>query len=400
MIRRTTAAADAFTQRFGHAPDGIWAAPGRVNLIGEHTDYNLGFALPLAIDRSTIAAVSLRTDSTVRATALDPAYDDVTLAAADISPGAVTGWATYPLGVVWAFAQRGVEIPGLELQLGSDVPIGAGLSSSAALECSVAVALNDLLGAGFDLPELVQICRQAENEMAGAPTGILDQTASLLGRGDHALLLDCRSLATQPVPLPLHEAGLQLLVIDTKVSHSHASGGYSARRADCARAVDALGVDSLRDVEEGMLSEARGRLDETTFRRVRHVVTENQRVQQTAHVLTSKGDAAGLASAPTAGPVSGTASIGDLLTASHVSLRDDYEVSCAELDLAMDTALQHGALGARMTGGGFGGSAIALVPEEAAEKVGTAVVNSFRLAGLKQPDVFPVAPADGARRLA
>ncbi|AUI51720.1 galactokinase [Arthrobacter crystallopoietes] len=388
MTCRTTAAADAFTRRFGHAPDGIWAAPGRVNLIGEHTDYNLGFALPLAIDRSTLAAVSLRNDSTVRATALDTAYDDVTLAAADISPGAVTGWAAYPLGVVWAFAQRGVEIPGLELQLGSDVPIGAGLSSSAALECSVAVALNDLLGAGFEPPELVQICRQAENEMAGAPTGILDQTASLLGRGDHALLLDCRSLATQPVPLPLREAGLQLLVVDTKVSHSHASGGYSARRADCARAVEALGVDSLRDVEEGMLPEARGRLDQTTFRRVRHVVTENQRVLETAHLLTSKGQA------------SGPAAIGDLLTASHVSLRDDYEVSCAELDLAVDTALQHGALGARMTGGGFGGSAIALVPEEAAEKVGAAVVNSFRMAGLKQPDVFPVAPADGARRVA
>ena len=392
MTGRTTAAADAFAQHFGHAPDGIWAAPGRVNLIGEHTDYNLGFALPLAIDRSTLAAVSRRRDSTVRATALNTGYDDVTLAAADIAPGAVAGWAAYPLGVVWAFAQRGVEIPGLELQLESDVPIGAGLSSSAALECSVAVALNDLLGAGFEPPELVQICRQAENEMAGAPTGILDQTASLLGRGDHALLLDCRSLATQPVPLPLRAAGLQLLVVDTKVSHSHSSGGYSARRADCARAVEALGVDSLRDVEEGMLSEARGRLDETTFRRVRHVVTENQRVQQTAHLLMSRGDASG--------PTSGPAGIGGLLTASHVSLRDDYEVSCAELDLAVDTALQHGALGARMTGGGFGGSAIALVPEEAAEKVSTAVVNSFRMAGFKQPDVFPVAPADGARRLA
>jgi len=209
-----------------------------------------------------------------------------------------------------------------------------------------------------------------------------------LGRGDHALLLDCRSLATQPVPLPLRAAGLQLLVVDTKVSHSHSSGGYSARRADCARAVEALGVDSLRDVEEGMLSEARGRLDETTFRRVRHVVTENQRVQQTAHLLTSRGDA------------SGPAGIGGLLTASHVSLRDDYEVSCAELDLAVDTALQHGALGARMTGGGFGGSAIALVPEEAAEKVSIAVVNSFRMAGFKQPDIFPVAPAAGASRLA
>lgn len=391
MTGRNTAA-EAFAQRFGHAPDGIWAAPGRVNLIGEHTDYNLGFALPLAIDRSTLAAVSLRPDSTVHAAALDTAYDDVTLAAADISPGAVSGWAAYPLGVVWAFAQRGVEIPGLELQLASDVPIGAGLSSSAALECSVAVALNDLLGTGFDPPELAQICRQAENEMAGAPTGILDQSASLLGRRDHALLLDCRTLATQPVPLPLREAGLQLLVIDTKVSHAHASGGYSARRDDCARAVEALGVDSLRDVEAGMLPEIRGLLDETAFRRVRHVVTENQRVQQTAQLLSSKDRVSW--------PAAGTASIGELLTSSHVSLRDDYEVSCAELDLAVDTALQHGALGARMTGGGFGGSAIALVPEEAAEKVGSAVVNAFRTAGFKQPDVFSVAPADGAHRLA
>ncbi|HEX2248373.1 MAG TPA: galactokinase [Arthrobacter sp.] len=391
MTGRNTAA-EAFAQRFGHAPDGIWAAPGRVNLIGEHTDYNLGFALPLAIDRSTLAAVSLRPDSTVHAAPLDTAYDDVTLAAADISPGAVSGWAAYPLGVVWAFAQRGVEIPGLELQLASDVPIGAGLSSSAALECSVAVALNDLLGTGFDPPELAQICRQAENEMAGAPTGILDQSASLLGRRDHALLLDCRTLATQPVPLPLREAGLQLLVIDTKVSHAHASGGYSARRDDCARAVEVLGVDSLRDVEAGMLPEIRGRLDETAFRRVRHVVTENQRVQQTAQLLSSMDRVSW--------PAAGTASIGELLTASHVSLRDDYEVSCAELDLAVDTALQHGALGARMTGGGFGGSAIALVPEKAAEKVGSAVVNAFRTAGFKQPDVFPVAPADGAHRLA
>ncbi|GLB65651.1 galactokinase [Arthrobacter mangrovi] len=379
------AARAGFAARYGSAPDGLWAAPGRVNLIGEHTDYNQGLALPLAIDRTTVAAAALRRDGTVRvSTSLRDRNDAVSLPAAGIAPGAVSGWAAYPLGVVWAFAASGFPVPGLDLHLETDVPLGAGLSSSAAVECAVAAALEDLLGSGFGSARLARLCQQAENEMAGAPTGLLDQTASLGGRRGHALLVDFRSGTARPVPLRLQESGLSLLVMDTKVTHAHAGGGYAGRRRDCERAAALLGVGSLRELSGEDLAGAKARLDAPAFRRARHVVTENERVERAVHLLEACGPG----------------SIGPLLARGHASLRDDYEVSCPELDLAVDTALGHGALGARMTGGGFGGSALALVPRSSAAAVANAVVNAFLAAGYARPDVFPVATADGAGRLA
>jgi galactokinase len=374
--------ADRFTATFGASPDGVWAAPGRVNLIGEHTDYNEGFVLPFAIDRRARTAIRLRGDSTVR---LLSTFGDQGLVLADdaaLVPGGVSGWAKYPLGVVWALRQHGIEVPGFDLLLDSDVPPGAGLSSSHAIECAVITALNDLTGAGLGPEEMVRLTQHAENAFVGAPTGIMDQSASLRGASGQAVFLDCRDQAVQLVPFRAREAGLVLLVIDTKVSHSHADGGYASRRAACELGAEVLGVKALRDVAVADLQEARRLLDPTTFRRVRHIVTENDRVLQTVDTLRAQGPA----------------HIGQLLDASHASMRDDFEISCPELDLAVDTARSHGAIGARMTGGGFGGSAIALTPVAHEQQVRDAVVRAFAEAGFTLPDIFTVTPAAGAER--
>ena len=376
--------AAAFESAFSHAPDGVWSAPGRVNLIGEHTDYNEGFVLPFAIDRAAGVAVRLRTDSTAR---LLSSYGDqgvVTVDLDTLSHDTMTGWTAYPLGVVWVLRQMGVKLGGFDLYLHSTVPTGAGLSSSAAIECAVASAFNELSGAALSANELVLVGQRAENEVVGAPTGILDQSASLLATDGHAVFLDCRTQESTLVPLDLAASGLLILVVDTKVSHAHATGGYAARRASCELGAEVLGVAALRDVAAADLPEAAGLLDAETFRRVRHIVTEDQRVLDTVAVLGSAGPAA----------------IGELLTASHASMRDDFEISCAELDLAVDTALANGALGARMTGGGFGGSAIALIPAAAESAVRDAVMAAFAGAGFGAPDIFAVSPAPGARRIA
>jgi galactokinase len=380
---QTGSLAGRFEATFGAPPDGVWAAPGRVNLIGEHTDYNEGFVLPFAIDKRASIAVRLRGDTTVR---LLSAFGDRGLVEADagvLAPGAVTGWAKYPLGVVWALQQHGVEVPGFDLLLDSDVPPGAGLSSSHAIECAVITALNDLTGAGLGAEEMVRLTQHAENAFVGAPTGIMDQSASLRGATGHAVFLDCRDQAVQLVPFQAQEAGLILLVIDTKVSHSHADGGYASRRASCELGAEVLGVTALRDVAVADLEEASRLLDPTTFRRVRHIVTENGRVLQAVDVLRAQGPAY----------------VGQLLDASHASMRDDFEISCPELDLAVDTARSHGAIGARMTGGGFGGSAIALTPVAHEQQVRDAVVGAFAEAGFTRPDIFTVTPAAGAERL-
>lgn len=382
---RTDAAAgnlaDRFEATFGADPLGVWAAPGRVNLIGEHTDYNEGFVLPFAIDKRARTAVRLRTDNTVR---LLSTVGDQRLVEADaLVPGIVTGWAKYPLGVVWALRQHGIGVPGFDLLLDSDVPLGAGLSSSHAIECAVITALNDLTGAGLTAEEMVRLTQHAENAFVGAPTGIMDQSASLRGASGHAVFLDCRDQAVQLVPFEAQKAGLVLLVIDTKVSHSHADGGYASRRASCELGAELLGVSALRDVAVADLPKARGLLDPVTFRRVRHIVTENDRVLQTVDTLRSDGPA----------------HIGKLLDASHASMRDDFEISCPELDLAVDTARRHGAIGARMTGGGFGGSAIALTPVQDEQQVRDTVVRAFEEAGFTRPDIFTVTPAAGAERI-
>ena len=373
-----------FESTFGSAPDGVWQAPGRVNLIGEHTDYNEGFVLPFAIDKAAKVAVRIRRDSRVR---LLSTFGGQGLVEADVDmlvPEAAQGWTKYPLGVAWALQQRGILVPGFDLLMDSDVPLGAGLSSSHAIECAVISALNELTGAGLGAEDMVLATQRAENDFVGAPTGIMDQSASLRGSKGHAVFLDCRDQSVQLVPFDAQEAGLVLLVIDTRVSHSHADGGYASRRASCELGAQVLGVPALRDVGIGDLEEASGLLDNTTFRRVRHIVTENDRVLQTVERLTTDGPA----------------HIGRLLDASHASMRDDFEISCPELDLAVETSRAHGAIGARMTGGGFGGSAIALTPVAHEQEVRDAVVRAFAAAGFTTPDIFTVTPAAGATRLA
>ncbi|MDR7081251.1 galactokinase [Arthrobacter ginsengisoli] len=373
-----------FGSVFGSAPDGVWQAPGRVNLMGEHTDYNEGFVLPFAIDRTARVAVRLRPDSAVRLLSTFGNQGLTTADAGSLVGGTAKGWTKYPLGVLWALQQRGLPVRGLDLLLDSDVPRGAGLSSSHAIECAVISALNELTGAGLDTQEMVLATQRAENDFVGAPTGIMDQSASLRGAAGHALFLDCRDQSVRLVPFDAESAGLVMLVIDTKVSHSHAAGGYAARRASCELGAAALGVRALRDVGPGDLEGAGGRLDPVTFRRVRHVVTENERVRQTVALLDSTGPGA----------------IGPLLDASHASMRDDFEISCPELDLAVVAARSAGAVGARMTGGGFGGSAIALIPATAEQPVRAAVERGFAAAGYPAPAIFRVRPAAGAVRLA
>ena len=376
--------ASAFEELFGHRPDGLWSAPGRVNLIGEHTDYNEGFVLPFAIDRRTVAAVGLREDRMLRvASAFADELVEVDLA--QLSVDTLSGWSAYPFGVVWALGQFGADlaaVPGLEIYIDSDVPVGAGLSSSAAIECSVAIALNDLWQLGMNLTTLAAVGQRAEHAAVGAPTGIMDQSASLLGQPGSAVFLDCRSLDTELIDLGLDDARLSVLVIDTPTSHNLAEGGYGERRASCERAAEALGLSSLRELTIGRLPAARDVLDDVTFRRARHVVTENQRVLDTVRLLREEGPG----------------SIGAILDASHASMRDDFEISTPELDLAVETANAAGALGARMTGGGFGGSAIALIPAGTESLLRVAIDGAFAEHAYDQPDIFNVTASRGAQR--
>jgi galactokinase len=381
-------AVQAFRELVGSDPLGTWSAPGRANLIGEHTDYNEGFVLPFAIDRRTTVAASPRTDSRIRiATTFSPDIADVDLRTlnAAVAAGEITGWAAYPLGVAWALGQLGADldnVTGVDIVIDSDVPVGAGLSSSAAIECAVAVALRDLWNLDLTERQLALIGQRAENEVVGAPTGIMDQSASLLGRSDAAVFLDCRTLESDVIPLGLEAADLAIMLIDTRVEHAHASGGYRERRASCELGAHTLGVAALRDLTVDDLPRAHELLDEVTFRRVRHIVTENARVLDTVEALRAGGPLA----------------IGSLLTASHASMRDDFEISVPELDLAVETAIANGAVGARMTGGGFGGSALAVVPRDRVSAIEQAVHEAFSAHGYTSPTTFTVQPSDGARR--
>jgi galactokinase len=354
-----------------------------VNLIGEHTDYNDGFVLPAAIDRQVVAAAGRRAGGRFRAWSLQEGQP-ADLELAEIGPGRVEGWAAYPAGVAWALGQAGAEVGGADLVVDGDVPAGAGLSSSAALECATATALADLSGAGLDRVALAGVARRAENEVVGVPSGVMDQMVSMLGRAGHALFLDTRSLDTEQVPLPLEAAGLCLLVLDTRAGHRLVDGAYADRRAACEAAAAVLGVAALRDATLERVEAAAGELGEERFRRARHVVTENARVLEAVGLLRD-GELDRL---------------GPLLAASHASLRDDYEVSSPELDTAVEAAVAAGAIGARMTGAGFGGSAIALAPADLAGRVGDRVGDAFAAAGFGQPAVEAVTASDGARRLA
>ncbi|MGV8885986.1 MAG: galactokinase [Microbacteriaceae bacterium] len=373
-----------FEQLYGYEAMGVWSAPGRVNLIGEHTDYNEGFVLPFAINRRTVIALGTRDDAIIRV-ASSFADEVAELPLSELAPEALDGWSAYPLGVAWALGQFGADlasVPGVDIFIDSVVPVGAGLSSSAAIESSVAIALNEVWQLGFSRETLAKVGQLAENKAVGAPTGIMDQSASLLGRQDAGVFLDCRSLQVEIIDLGFAEAGLEVLIIDTGVSHAHATGGYADRRTSCERGASVLGVSSLRDVAIDDLDRARELLDDETFRRVRHIVTENQRVLDTVRVLRSEGPLA----------------IGDLLDASHISMRDDFEISVPELDLAVETAQANGAIGARMTGGGFGGAAIALVPSSAVSRLQVALDGAFAEHGFGQPVTFVVTASEGASR--
>jgi galactokinase len=382
---RVAAELDArFADVHGRPADGVHVAPGRVNLIGEHVDYNGGRCLPYALPHSTYVAAAARDDDTVTVRSLQ--MDQPWVGSLDaLGPGAVSGWVSYVAGVLWALREDGVDVPGIDLVLDSRVPVGAGLSSSAALECSVALAA--LQAARVDLDDavrerIVAACIRAENEVAGASTGGMDQSVAVHATAGHALLLDFADGALRQVPWDPEAAGLRLLVVDTRVHHALNDGGYASRREDCETSAGLLGVAHLSEVDD--LEQALAALpDERLRRRTRHVVTEVARVDAAVACL-ERGDVPGL---------------GELFLASHASLRDDFEVSCEELDLVVSTAQEQGALGARMTGGGFGGSAIALVAEDRVVAVEEAVTAAFADRGWKAPGMLSGPPGPGARRL-
>jgi len=375
-----------FTRLHGRAPTGVFTAPGRVNLIGEHVDYNGGSCLPIALRHAAYAAIAPRSDDALTVTSLQ--QEQPWNGSLDtLGPGDVTGWPTYVAGVIWSLQQDGMTFPGMDIVIDSRVPIGAGLSSSAALECSVALAAVSLLpptgdSGGAARHRLVKACMRAETEVAGAPTGGMDQTVSMLAHEGNALLIDCQDWSTRDVRWNPAAAGLALLVIDTRSSHSLTDGGYESRRNDCEEAARLLGVGALREVVD--TEAALARLTEPRIhRRARHVLTEITRVDEAVSCLDSADFVA----------------LGALLDLSHDSLRDDFEVSCTELDLVVDTVRTMGALGARMTGGGFGGSALALIPSSAERAIQEAVHQGFVSRGWRPPGFLTATPADRAHRL-
>jgi galactokinase len=398
-------AVETFRATYGREPAGVWAAPGRVNVIGEHVDYNGGLCMPFALPHRTFVAVAGRDDGRL-AVASGQDEHPWTGALEDVAPGTVDGWAGYAVGVPWALGRQGVALPagfGFDAAVSGHVPLGAGLSSSAALECAVAVAVDELCGlglAGSDAgrARLAAACVDAENDIAGAPTGGMDQAASLRGTAGHVLLLDCTDFSLEQVPFDCAADALELLVIDTRVHHALVDGQYGSRRDVCEEAARVLAVGTLGQVSPGELDAAleqvRASIDDPeqadeAARRVRHVVTEIERVRQTSVVLRrgrlrESGQLDRLAA---------------LLDASHSSLRDDYEVSCAELDVACVAARAAGAHGARMTGGGFGGSAIALVDVDQVDAVAQAVTKAFAGKGFRPPSFLRAVPSPAAARV-
>ena len=365
----------------GHEPEGVWAAPGRANLIGEHTDYNEGYVLPFALPQQVVVAAGTRDDRVWSVRSLSRKNAE-RFSTDDLVPGAVEGWGAYAAGVVWALRDAGHDVRGADLVLDSDVPVGAGLSSSAALECSVLAALVDLSGLEIEPLERAELAQRCENEFVGAPTGLMDQAASTLCTDRHALFLDCRSYDTRQVPLDFAAAGLELLVLDTHTTHELVDSEYGRRRQTCEAAARLLGVAALRDVTD--LDGALSRLPDAMMRRrVRHVVTEDARVL----AAVERAEAGRFAD------------LAPLLDASHTSMRDDFEITVPTVDLAVETARSAGALGARMTGGGFGGCVIALVPRGHTDRVGEAVTQTFDEAGFHAPSWFTAVASPGARRV-
>lgn len=361
---------------------GVWAAPGRVNIIGEHTDYNDGYALPIALPQTVTCAARATGDGRVRVSSRQHPGDTVDEPIAELDGSRVAGWARYPLGVVHEYVRRGHAIAGVELVLDGAVPVGAGLSSSAAVECSVAIALRDLFALPVTDADLIDVGRAAENSYVGAATGTLDQSASVLCTAGHALFLDFGKGEHAQVPFDLAAAGLALLVVDTNTPHRLADGGYGRRRTECEQAAAALGVRSLRDVTD--VGEVDRLADPVLRRRARHIVSENARVLAVVEALRGGGD-------PRA--------IGPILDAGHASLRDDFEISTPQLDAAVDSAVAAGAYGARMVGGGFGGSIIALTAADRTERTARAIEQRFRADGFAEPRTFVAVPSAGAHRV-
>ena len=368
-----------FLETFGAEPDLVAAAPGRVNLIGEHIDYSDGFVLPFAIKDRTLVAARKRGDSTVRIASAQRRNKIVTVDISKVKPGLKGEWERYALGVLWALGVK----EGVDLLIDGHVPLGAGLSSSAALECSVATAMNHLFDLGFNLEELARLTQKAENQYVGVPCGIMDQSVSLMATQGSALLLDCRDLTTKNIPFDVASSGLELLIIDTQAHHALTDGGYAERRASCESVVAKLGITSLRELSMEQLENSRGLLTETEFVRARHAVTEMKRVLECVEALSN----------------SDFAKVGQLINQSHASLRDDYTVSCPELDTAVEAALAAGALGSRMVGGGFGGSAIALIQASKTTETIRSIEKAFASKGFKAPRFFTSLPSQGAELL-
>ncbi len=368
-----------FQTLFGHLPEVTSEAPGRVNLIGEHIDYSEGYVLPFAIANRTHAAISRSSDGLVRISSHQRRNNIFSISISDVKPGSKGDWEKYVLGVIWSL---GVT-EGLNILVDGNVPAGAGLSSSAALECAVAVGLNALLGLGLSDKELARATQRAENDYVGMPCGIMDQSVSIMGKAGSALLLDCRDLSTESIPFSVADAGLELLIIDTQAHHALVDGGYAERRAACESAASKLGVKSMRDLTLEELLAGKDKLTEVEFIRARHAVSEISRVLSTVQAL-KNGD---------------FKEVGALINQSHNSLRDDYAVSCPELDIAVEAAHSAGALGSRMVGGGFGGSAIALLRVEDLDRARSAITEAFSKEGFKKPRFFTSLPSAGASAL-
>jgi len=376
-------AAASFRQAWGAEPDGLWAAPGRVNLIGEHTDYNDGFVLPFALPQRTVAAASRADDGWTVCSDFDG--EPVTFGDRETTePGGQEGWAAYVAGVVWALRDAGFEVPPARIAFASDVPVGAGVSSSAALESATLTALADLGGLDLPIAKRPALAQRAENVYVGAPTGIMDQSASIRCEAGRALFLDCRSLEVDQIPFDLAAEGLAILVINSNAPHQHVDGEYGARRKSCEEAAAILGVPALRDVPFDGLEQTLRRIDdEVVRRRARHIVTEDQRVLDTVEHLKS-------------GRIR---EIGPLLTSSHASMRHDFEITVPEVDTAVEAALMAGAYGARMTGGGFGGCVLALIDADRGEVTTAAVESAYAKKGFRAPTAWVAIPGAGATRL-
>jgi galactokinase len=365
---------EAFEQQFGKRPSTIIRAPGRVNLIGEHTDYNDGFVLPLAIDRAVWLALRPRSDGRVLAYSLEKP-ETVEFALSDLQKG--SGWGEYVKGMAHMLQEAGYKLTGWDGMLTSDVPVGSGLSSSAALEMAAGCAFTAVSGFPFDGVEMARLGQKTENEWVGANTGIMDQMISANGQAGFALLIDCRSLATQPIPLPM---GTAVLIMDTMTRHSHTESGYNERRQQCETAADYFEVKALRDVSITEFLAQENELEPLIRQRARHVVTENLRTLNATKAM-QNGDA----------PL-----LGQLMNESHASLRDDFAVTNEELDIMARLAQeQPGCYGARMTGGGFGGCAVALVRADLADDVATAVATQYEAATGIKPSIFSTSAAAG-----